>query len=69
MRQGDQPIWNEAIVFDITNPNELIVVELTDTKRNATILHHEISLKDSRLLDFAEQGREIWAYEKYDFED
>ena len=43
VRTGGSPIWNEAIVFDIADPNKAIEIELVDSNGNVE-LKHELSL-------------------------
>lgn len=68
VRTGEQPIWNEAIVFDIADPSKVITVELSNSAQG-TILKHELMLTDPRLTEYSSQGEEIWAHAFYDFED
>lgn len=64
-RVGNAPIWNEAIVFDIADPTQMVVIELLDSSGNIE-LRHELNLKyDNRLIDYSVQGEEIWAYSTY----
>ena len=64
-RFGNAPIWNEAIVFDIVDPTQMIIIELLDSSGNLW-LKHELNLRyDNRLIDYSVQGEEIWAYERY----
>ena len=68
-RVGNAPIWNEAIVFDIADPTQMIIIELLDSRGNLE-LRHELNLKyDNRLIDYSVQGEEIWAYASYLDED
>ena len=58
-------IWNEAIVFDIVDPSKMVKIKLLDSAGNV-ILKHSLNLKyDNRLIDYAVQGEEIWAYASY----
>lgn len=52
-RSGGSPIWNEAIVFDITDPSRMVEIELVDSAGNVE-LRHELSLEfDNRLIDYS----------------
>ena len=52
-------------MFDITDPSRMVEIELVDSAGNVE-LRHELSLEfDNRLIDYAIQGEEIWAYANY----
>lgn len=54
-RVGGGPIWNEAIIFDIHDQMQPIVVQLV-TSRNEIILENDISLLEEQIRDYRMQG-------------
>ena len=64
-RVGGGPIWNEAIIFDIADQLQPIVVQLV-TSRNEIILENDISLMEEQIRDYRMQGQDIWCYKNYD---
>ena len=50
-RVGGGPIWNEAIIFDIADQLQPIVVQLV-TSRNEVILENDISLMEEQIRDY-----------------
>ena len=64
-RVGGGPIWNEAIIFDIADQLQPIVVQLV-TSRNEVILENDISLMEEQIRDYRMQGQDIWCYKSYD---
>ena len=45
-KQGSGPIWNEAIVFDVNNINQPLIVQLVSEKTNSAIFEELINFKD-----------------------
>lgn len=66
-RVGAGPIWNEAIIFDIADQLQPIVVQLV-TSRNEVILENDISLMEEQIRDYRMQGQDIWCYKSHDDE-
>ena len=65
VRVGSGPIWNEAIIFDITDQFQPIVVQVVTT-RGEVILENDISLMEDQIRDYRMQGQDIWCYRSYD---
>ena len=53
MRVGSNPIWNEAIVFDIHNPYEMVVVEVVNDKSNTSVIKNELDLRSDEIRDYS----------------
>ena len=63
MKYGSQPIWNEAIVFDIRDPYQNVIIQMIN-QRQEIILEQNLDLNDElarskRMLDekYFEAGR------------
>ena len=65
VRTGEAPIWNEAFVFDITNPHAAVQIQLFNENKEV-IISKELSLSDPLLREYSQQGGEIWAYAQFD---
>ena len=53
VRVGSNPIWNEAIVFDIHNPYEHVVVEVVNDKSNTPVIKNELDLRSDEIRDYS----------------
>ena len=51
-RDGDSPIWNEAIMFDIIDPRPELVIKVVDYYQNE-VLTHELSLNDDIIRNYS----------------
>lgn len=49
-RYGKAPIWNEAIVFDIKDPYQPVVIQLWHEE---LILEHALDLNDEMIRDYS----------------
>ena len=65
MRYGSQPIWNEAIVFDIRDPYQNVIIQLMN-QRQEIILEQNLDLNDTKIRDYGLQGEEIWLWAQVD---
>ena len=62
-REGPGPIWNEAILFDISDAEQPVVVQVVIANRNEeVVLQSEISLSEGLVRDYTLQGSDIWCY-------
>ena len=61
-KDGEAPIWNEAIVFDIKDPDQPVIIQLTDKRTGEVIFQYELDLTNDDMKDYSQQGEEIWAY-------
>ena len=50
-RYGTQPIWNEAIVFDIRDPYQNVIIQLIN-QRQEIILEQNLDLNDAKIRDY-----------------
>ena len=63
VREGPGPIWNEAILFDIKDSSQPVIVQVTTVGRNEEIVFQsEISLAEGMIRDYSLQGSDIWCY-------
>ena len=53
VRFGSNPIWNEAIVFDINNPQEHVVVEVIDESTGNSCIKNELDLRSEEIMDYS----------------
>ena len=51
-RLGRQPIWNEAIVFDIQDPYQPVIIQLVNA-RQEQVLELSLDLNDAKLRDYS----------------
>lgn len=65
VRIGSQPIWNEAIVFDVKNPYQNVIVQLRNQKQEI-VLESQLDLNSPEIRDYSNQGQEIWCYALFD---
>ena len=65
VRAGTGPIWNEAIVFDIKDPYQPVIVQLVN-QRLELVLESALDLNSSEIRDYSNQGQEIWCYAQFD---
>jgi len=59
--EGVAPIWNEAIVFDIKDSSEQVIIRLVN-ERNETIVEMPLNLNDANVRDFSSQNEDIWVF-------
>ena len=55
-RVGDGPIWNEAIIFNISDPSQRLIIQLEDINGNVFI-RDDIDLNDHR--DYKKMGNDV----------
>ena len=61
LRAGTAPTWNEAIVFDIKDPYQPVIIQLVSPNGDL-ILEQAIDLNDQNIRDYSQQGEDIWAW-------
>lgn len=66
VRMGNGPIWNEAIVFDIKDPYQPVVLQMISVDSQKTILESTIDLNLHEVRDYRQQGNDIWCYAMFD---
>jgi hypothetical protein len=57
LQYGSGPIWNEAIVFDIKNEMQPLVITLRD-ESGKSLLSENIELFQHK--EYSEMGKDIW---------
>ena len=65
IRIGSSPIWNEAIVFDIKDPYQNVIIQLINS-RQEVVLEQNLDLNDAKIRDYSLQGEEIWLWAQVD---
>ena len=65
MKYGSQPIWNEAIVFDIRDPYQNVIIQMIN-QRQEIILEQNLDLNDEKIRDYSLQGEEIYLWAQVD---
>ena len=65
VRYGNQPIWNEAHVFDIKDPYQNVIIQLMN-ERQEIVLEQNLDLNDAKIRDYSLQGEEIWLWAQVD---
>ena len=62
-REGPGPIWNEAILFDIKDASQPVIVQvIREGRQEEIIFQTEISLAEGMIRDYTLQGSDIWCH-------
>ena len=62
VRVGSGPIWNEAIVFDIRDPTQPLIVQLRD-QRETILFESIVDLTTREIKDYSLMGQDLMCYE------
>ena len=52
VKYGSQPIWNEAIVFDIRDPYQNVIIQMIN-QRQEIVLEQNLDLNDDKIRDYS----------------
>ena len=62
-REGPGPIWNEAILFDIKDASQPVIVQvIREGLQEEIVFQTEISLAEGMIRDYTLQGSDVWCY-------
>lgn len=62
VRVGAGPIWNEAIVFDIRDPNSPLIIQLRD-HQESILFESIVDLTTREVKDYSLMGQDLMCYE------
>ena len=60
VRVGSGPIWNEAIVFNIVDPSQMVLIQVMDDYNGRIIFQSQIDLTDDEIRNYKQMGQDIW---------